>query len=299
MRWLLAPLRAIVFSLHVLLGVAIVLLIFPFAGQRRRNRINRLWSRTLIALSGARIVIGGAAISTELRDGIDTSRIGRLALANHVSWMDIFAINAVLPSRFVAKAEIGKWPLLGTLVSGGGTLYIERGRRHAVAAMNRLVREHLKLGETIVVFAEGTTTDGSDLLPFHSNLVAPAIDVGAPVWPIAIRYTERGRRSTAAAFIDQMGLLISLGRILTARSLKIEVTVLLPIATTDAPNRHAIARAAHDAIARHLELPSSRGRLETETGDKVDVRIARSDADLRKPSEAGYSSSTCDSSQSR
>ncbi len=127
------------------------------------------------------------------------------ALANHVSWLDIFAINAMLPSRFIAKAEIGKWPLLGVLVSRSGTLFIERGRRHAVAAMNKTVREHLKLGETIVVFAEGTTTDGSELLPFHSNVIAPALDVGAEIWPIAIRYTERGKRSAAAAFIDEMG----------------------------------------------------------------------------------------------
>ena len=143
--------------------------------------------------------------------------------------MDIFAINAILPSRFIAKAEIGKWPLLGLLVSGGGTLYIERGRRHAVAAMNKTVREHLKLGETIVVFAEGTTTDGSGLLPFHSNVIAPALDVDAEIWPIAIRYTERGKRSSAAAFIGEMGLFTSLAQILVADQLVVEVTLLPPI----------------------------------------------------------------------
>ena len=150
MRWLLAPFRAILFSAHVLLGVAIVLVIFPFAGQIARNRINRTWSRILITLCGARVVAVGVEAPLQLqRDGIDPGRTGRLALANHVSWMDIFAINAIIPSRFIAKAEIGKWPLLGLLVSGGGTLYIERGRRHAVAAMNKTVREHLKLGRTM------------------------------------------------------------------------------------------------------------------------------------------------------
>ena len=195
MQWLLAPFRAVVVSAHVLFGVVIVLVIFPFAGQIARNRINRMWSRVLIALCGARVVSSGNALPPSLqRDGIDPLTTGRLALANHVSWMDIFAINALIPSRFIAKAEIGQWPLLGTLVSGGGTLYIERGRRHAVAALNKTVREHLKLGETIVVFAEGTTTDGSELLPFQSNVIAPALDVDAAIWPIAIRYTERGKR---------------------------------------------------------------------------------------------------------
>ncbi len=256
MRWLLAPVRAMLLSLHVLIGVAIVVAIFPFAEQRLRNRINRSWSHILIRLCGARLIAGGAELTPELRrDGIDPTEPGRLALANHVSWMDIFAINAVLPSRFIAKAEIGKWPLLGVLVSGAGTLYIERGRRHAVAAMNRTVSQHLRHGETVVVFAEGTTTDGTQLLPFHSNLIAPAIDATAPVWPLAIRYTEAAQRSTAAAFIGEMGLLTSLVRVLVARQLAVEVSVLAPIATGDSSNRHVIARAAREAIARHLQLP--------------------------------------------
>ena len=254
MQWLLAPFRAVVVSAHVLFGVVIVLLIFRFAGQIARNRINRMWSRVLIALCGARVVSSGALPPSLQRDGIDPLTIGRLALANHVSWMDIFAINAVIPSRFIAKAEIGQWPLLGTLVSGGGTLYIERGRRHAVAALNKTVREHLKLGETIVVFAEGTTTDGSELLPFHSNVIAPALDVDAAIWPIAIGYTERGKRSSAAAFIGEMGLFTSLARVLVADQLVIEVAVLAPILSSDAANRHAIARAARASIAQHLRI---------------------------------------------
>jgi len=261
MQRLLAPFRALLFSAHVLLGVAIVLVIFPFAGQIARNRINSAWSRVLIALTGARVVASGVAISANLkRDGIDPLSTGRLALANHVSWMDIFAINAVIPSRFIAKAEIGQWPLLGMLVSGGGTLYIERGRRHAVAAMNKTVREHLKLGETIVVFAEGTTTDGSELLPFHANVIAPALDVDAAIWPIAIRYTERGKRSSAAAFIGEMGLFTSLARVLVADQLVVEVAVLAPILNSDAVNRHAIARAARTAIAQHLCITERRTR---------------------------------------
>ena len=267
-RWLLAPFRAAMFSAHVIFGVAIVLVIFPFAGQVVRNRINRVWSRVLIALAGARVTAVGVPIRSDLRrDGIDPLTVGRLALANHVSWMDIFAINAVLPSRFIAKAEIGKWPLLGVLVSGGGTLYIERGRRHAVAAMNKTVREHLKLGETIVVFAEGTTTDGSVLLPFHSNVIAPALDVDAAIWPVAIRYTERGKRSSAAAFIGEMGLLTSLAHVLVADQLVVEVAVLPPISKSHMADRHATARAARAAIAQQLgiagEPPADRHHTST------------------------------------
>jgi len=171
-----------------------------------------------------------------------------------VSWLDIFAINAVTPSSFIAKAEIGKWPLLGVLVSRGSTLFIERGRRHAVAELNRAVGERLQRGETIMVFPEGTTTDGSELLSFHSNVIAPALEVGAEIWPISIRYTELGERSKAAAYIGDMNLIASLGRVLVARQLVVEVSVLPPIGLADAPDRHSVARAARSAIAQNLGL---------------------------------------------
>jgi 1-acyl-sn-glycerol-3-phosphate acyltransferase len=252
-RWLLAPLRAVLVAMHVLLGIAIILLIFPWVGQSTRNHIKHRWSRTLIALSGARLIVSGQPINDTLRrTGIAPHALGRLVLANHISWMDIFAINAVMPARFVAKSEIRKWPLLGMLVTGGGTLYIERGRRHAVAALNHTVRDHLAGGEIVVVFAEGTTSDGSCVLPFHSNMIAPAIDLDAGVWPVAVRYTERGVRTRAAAFIDDAGLLKSFAQILVARQLAVEICVLPAIDPKVAPNRHALARLAHDAIAQHL-----------------------------------------------
>lgn len=257
MRFVLAPLRAVLFVLHVCAGLALVLCVFPLAGVPLRNRINRGWSRGLVALCGARILVDGAPIPEHLRStGVEPSGPGRLVLCNHISWIDVFAINATLPCRFVAKAEIGQWPLLGALATRSGTLYIERGRRHAVAAMNHQVRDHLRAGETIALFPEGTTTDGSALLPFHSNLLAPAVEIGAPVWPLALRYTEGGRRSDAAAFVGDTTILTSLVQTMTARRLTIHITVLPVIEVTRHENRHAVARAARAAIAGALALPA-------------------------------------------
>lgn len=256
MRFVLAPLRAVLFVLHVLAGLAIVLFVFPLCGWPLRNRINRAWSRTLVAVCGAQLLVDGVQIADRLREtGIEPGHLGRVVVANHVSWIDTFAMNAVLPCRFVAKSEIGHWPLLGILVTRAGTLYVERGRRHAVASINHAIRDHLKAGETIALFPEGTTCDGGVLLPFHSNLLAPAVEIGTPVWPLAIRYVEGSRRSGAAAFVGDMGLLTSLGRILIARGLRIHVTVLPPIEVAEHGNRHAVAREARAAIARELGLP--------------------------------------------
>jgi 1-acyl-sn-glycerol-3-phosphate acyltransferase len=261
-RFVFAPLRAALFVLHVFAGLAIVLLVFPLCGLPARNRINRAWSRVLVAVCGARIVVDGEPIPERIAaTGVEPWSPGRLVVSNHISWIDVFALNAALPCRFVAKAEIGRWPLLGPLVTRSGTLYIERGRRHAVASTNHSVRDHLKAGESVAIFPEGTTTDGRTLLPFHSNLLAPALEVGAPVWPIGIRYTDGGEPTDAAAFIGEMDLVTSLVKVLTARDLAIRITVLPAIPVEHHGNRHAVARAARAAIADALGIAiEERGR---------------------------------------
>jgi 1-acyl-sn-glycerol-3-phosphate acyltransferase len=253
---LLVPLRVAGLLTLLIAGLVIAGLAYPWLAQPRRNRITRRWSALLLAVCGARLSVCGDLPALLARSGMVPGQPGRLLLINHISWIDIFAVNAVLPSRFVAKAEIGRWPLLGTLVTLAGTLYIERGRRHAVHAVNHKVAEHLQLGESVALFPEGTTTDGSELLPFHSNLIAPVMEAGGQVWPVALRYTEDGRPSRAAAFIGDDTLVRSIWNILTARRLAIEVALLDPVAADGEthPTRHHVAQAARERIAAYLGI---------------------------------------------
>lgn len=256
MRRALAPLRIVALLAHIVAGLLLTTLAFPWLAQTARNRIVRGWSRVLLAICGVKLRASGRTLDDAIaRTGIEPGGSGRLLLANHISWIDVFAILACVPGRFVAKAEIGAWPLVGWLVTLVGTLYIERGRRHAVAAINHKVRDKLKAGETVAVFPEGTTTDGDRLLAFHSNLIAPAIEVGGEVWPVALRYTERGQRSTATAFVGDMALVNSLWNTLLARGLEVEVAFLSPLSARELGNRHRIAAAARAAIAQHLDVP--------------------------------------------
>ncbi|MFN9030618.1 MAG: lysophospholipid acyltransferase family protein [Betaproteobacteria bacterium] len=251
---LLAPLRLAVLLLHVLGGLLVAALVFPLLRQPARNRIIRLWSHNLLRIVGLRLVVRGEPIEPEVAaTGLAAWSSGRILLANHISWIDIFAINAAVPTRFIAKAEISRWPLVGALVSLAGTLYVERGRRHAVHAINQKVAERLKHGETIGVFPEGTTTDGSTLLPFHANLVQPALDAGAEIRPVALRYTQRGAPTLAAAYIGDDNLVSSLWRIVTAPALAVDVHWLAPLSTQQA-TRHAAGREAREAIAGALGL---------------------------------------------
>ena len=260
MRYALAPLRAVLLVLHILLGIAIAFVAFPLCRrQATRNRINHVWSRWVLRLCGARLRYRGPPLGDELAaTGITPASDGRLLLSNHVSWIDIFAINAVMPCRFVAKSEIVRWPVIGGMVAHSGTLFIERGRRRAVATVNEAVQGYLRSGENIGVFPEGTTTRGDRLLSFHSNLLAPAVATGCPVWPVGLRYTERGAFSDAAAFVGEMGLVTSLVNVLVADRLEIEVAFLPPLDAAAHANRHTIARAAHAALSAHfgwVEVP--------------------------------------------
>jgi len=264
MRYLLLPLRAVLLVLHTVIGIGIAFVAFRLCRtQAARNRINHWWSGWVVRLCGARLRYSGQPLADDLsRSGIVPGRIGRLLLSNHISWIDIFAINAVMPCRFVAKAELVRWPVIGGMLAHSGTLFIERGRRSAVATMNGIVQGHLQAGESIGVFPEGTTTRGDRLLTFHSNLLAPALETDCPVWPVGLRYTERGQFSDAAAFVGEMGLVTSLVRILLADDLEIEVAFLPPLDASAYQSRHALARAAQAALSAHFGFTKVENRVE-------------------------------------
>jgi 1-acyl-sn-glycerol-3-phosphate acyltransferase len=262
--YLIAPLRAVLLVPHILIGLGIAFIAFPLSrSQATRNRINHWWSRWVLRLCGVRLRVSGQPLSDELvNTGITSGSNGRLILSNHISWIDIFSINAAMPCRFVAKAEIVRWPIIGGMVAHSGTLFIERGKRRAVATVNEAVQGHLRAGESIGIFPEGTTTRGDRLLPFHSNLLAPALEVGCPVWPVGLRYTERGQFSDAAAFVGDMGLAASIAKVLVADDLEIEVAFLPALEAAAYENRHTLARAAHAALSAHFGLVDEPERSE-------------------------------------
>jgi 1-acyl-sn-glycerol-3-phosphate acyltransferase len=103
--------------------------------------------------------------------------------ANHVSWLDIFALSAAWPTRFVAKSEIRDWPAAGWIAERAGTLFIRRERKRDIARIHEQIHEVLERGDCVGLFPEGTTSEGDTLLKFHASLFEPAIANGARVHP--------------------------------------------------------------------------------------------------------------------
>ncbi|MBM3117711.1 lysophospholipid acyltransferase family protein [Jeongeupia naejangsanensis] len=178
-----------------------------------------------------------------------------LLLSNHISWLDIFVLNAVTVSQFVAKSEIRNWPLIGRLCCGARTLFIERERRRDTARVNGAILHSLQQGECVAIFPEGTTSDGASILPFRSSLLQAAIDADATIQPVYLRYTNsKGQRCCAAAYVDEISFGESLWRILGHRGLTVELSFLAPFSAGENDRRaltqfvQSRIQAAHQAF---------------------------------------------------
>jgi 1-acyl-sn-glycerol-3-phosphate acyltransferase len=118
-----------------------------------------------------------------------------LLVANHISWLDILVMHAARYCRFVSKADVMHWPLIGILATGGGTIYIERASRRDALRVVHHVAESLKRGDVVAVFPEGTTSEGAELLPFHANLIQAAVSANAPAQPVALSFIDTSTRA--------------------------------------------------------------------------------------------------------
>ncbi|SPE33733.1 1-acyl-sn-glycerol-3-phosphate acyltransferase [Burkholderiales bacterium] len=245
----LAPLAFAFIVAHILWGMLVALVLFPLLPSGANDALVKFWSRILLVALGIRLELQR---DPEAAD-IDATR-GALLLINHVSWVDVFVVAAVTPARFVAKSEIARWPVLGRFAVAVGTVFVERGRRHAVAHVNHTVTARLRAGQSIGIFPEGTTTDGSRLLVFHANLVQAALAAPAPVIPLGLQYRQDGLPSTAAAYIGDTNLGQSLWRILLAPRLTARLH-WLPAVPCEGRTRQAIAGRAREAIGAALALP--------------------------------------------
>ena len=236
-------------TVHVIEALMTAVLVFPWLGVPNKQRLIRRWSQRLLRMLNVEARVHGLP---------DHGLPGNLLIvANHISWLDIFVLDTLQPARFIAKAELRRWPVVGRLAVGVGPLFIDRGRRHDTHKVNRHAADVLARGDVVAVFPEGTTTDGKDVLPFHGSLLQPIVDAGGHVQPIAIRYrTAKGEPSVAPAYVGDTNLLESFWHLTGARNLVVELHVAAPLAA-HARHRRELSRAAEAAIRAALASPAS------------------------------------------
>lgn len=230
---------------HLLGGLFLVAFIFPFCGLERQRRVRHTWSQRLLTLFGFILNIEGTL----------PQRAGLIA-ANHVSWIDVFAVNALTPVAFVSKDDVVHWPIIGTLARHNETIFLQRGSRGHAHTIGRDMANRLESGNWLAVFPEGTTTDGTHLHPFHAALLQPAIDADVPVTPVALSYEDTaGNRSPLPAYTGDTSLWESFCAILSARRLVVRLTIGEPIqigAGTGNQGRKQLAHRLHTVIEKML-----------------------------------------------
>ena len=224
---------------------------FDFPGatvQERQARIT-CWAREMLAALGLSYQAKG-------QERVSSSV---LLVANHISWVDILALMATGPCRFVSKAQVHHWPMVGAMAAGAGTLFIEReSPRDAMRVMHQMAQV-LEEGDTVAVFPEGTTSTGETVMSFHANLFQAAIAAHAQIQPLALAYFDGTGRNCSAevAFVGNDNMLHSLRKVLMTRGLSVQVLC-------GSPSKHEGRGRRQWANAAHLQVKALHGQMQGE-----------------------------------
>ncbi|GAA1169406.1 1-acyl-sn-glycerol-3-phosphate acyltransferase [Kitasatospora gansuensis] len=227
----------------LLAGIAVVVLTRGWGRvPRLRDGLLRLWTRSVLAGMGVRLrVVGTPAPGAVLR------------VANHISWLDIVLFTAVRPGPMLAKTEVRSWPVVGALTGLGGTVFIDRDRLRQLPGTVREMAAVLRSGRPVTAFPEGSTWCGAAGGRFRPAAFQAAIDAGAPVQPVTIRYQlPDGRLCTAPAYVGDDELLPSIRRLLGTRGVVAELVFHSPMPTNNGTDRRLLARRAQAAVGSHL-----------------------------------------------
>jgi 1-acyl-sn-glycerol-3-phosphate acyltransferase len=242
---------------HAFVAFLILRFLFPRATPARRRRLVGWWSGRLMRILNVRTLVTGA---------LPVAGVPTLIVANHVSWLDIFLISSVEPTRFIARSEIRDWPLAGWIVEKAGTLFIRRAGRRDLARINERAHAALAAGDCVGLFPEGGTSEGDRLQKFHSSLFEPALAIEARVYPVAIRYEHAdGSLCRAASFYGEISFMQSLALIVRQREIVSRIA-FAPAIETAGMERREVSRIAEGRIATLLGLDAA-GRQPGTTRD--------------------------------
>ncbi|GAB7543312.1 lysophospholipid acyltransferase family protein [Cupriavidus sp. 8B] len=278
-------LRKTALILHLLRGLVTCAVLFPWLGVESRQWHIRRWSRRLLGICGVTVEVQG------LEPGQAPPR-GAMVVCNHISWLDIYVINCWQPVRFVAKSEIRDWPVIGWLCGQTGTIFIERARKRDAHRVLHAITDVMLQGDLVCVFPEGTTTDGSSVLPFHANLMQAPISGGLPVQPVGLAYLDAatGQPTAAPAYIGDLTLLQTLDSILRAPPI-IARLCFAPALTATSASRRELAEAAREVVT-HLSQGAQQhaaelaGRVNGGAGNEPAFREAGEATDSPAPAAA-------------
>src|SRR5437762_521245 len=231
--------RAFAVGFFSLVALAEISVTIPFVGRSERLHARtgwlHRWSRFACRVLGIRVTTRGSMPQSGL------------LVCNHLSCLDVVVLSSIGRWVFVAKRDVAAWPLFGWLAHAAGTIFVDRERRLASVDVVDRVREAIAGGSLVVLFPEGTSSDGSTVLPFKSSLLESAVQVGCPVGTAAIAYSlDHGSVADEVCYWRDMTLLPHLVNLFFKREVRSKCSFSDPKIRVG--DRKQIARALHDEV---------------------------------------------------
>jgi 1-acyl-sn-glycerol-3-phosphate acyltransferase len=222
---------------------------FPRLSRERKLEEIRNWSQKTLDVLGIQVIH-----ETPLQHTHQESP-PRLLVANHVSWVDALIIQTIQPSIFVAKAEVKSWPIVGSIATGCGVVFVNRGSASSARHMVDELSSALHQGYCVAGFPEGTSSEGRSVKIFHGNLFETAIHHNIQVQPLAIRYTNplTGALCMKAAFIGDIGFVQSLHQVISSKGIQAKVQ-LCEVLSPEGHTRRTLAHLSQRSVSSQLEL---------------------------------------------
>ena len=241
------PVKLLGIALQFGRGAWIVAVRFPAWPKAQRLQAIQRWASQLLAI-----------LEIEVHSNqLPQTGFAGLVVSNHLSWLDILVLQSLMPGSFVAKKEVRQWPVVGYLAQACATIFVDRSSPRSARSMVDDTAAAIAQGYAVVVFPEGTSSNGQALGDFHANIFESAIRAQAPVQLLSLQYVDRTTGSAAAAahFIDDMTLMASLKDVMASSSIQARVHIG-DCLSADGHTRKSLALQAHQRIRAHLCTPA-------------------------------------------
>ena len=215
-----------------------------YINDKPKKRYIKSWSKRLLSILKIHL-----EINQDLNKLLSNKHF--LIVSNHISWLDIFLINSLVPISFLSKGDVESWPLIGKLTKCADTIYIKRGNKKSLTMASNQIEKKLNKMDSVYFFPEGFATDGSRLLPFKSNFFQTAINCNINILPLLIRYTSDGKFTSSPSYEADISLARSMWALIKVKNLTAHISVL-PL-VSNKKNRKFVANEAHQKIYKALE----------------------------------------------
>lgn len=211
--------------------------------DRALHRVARHWFRCVVRVMGVHQDVQGRPVPG-----------AALVVANHVSWLDIAVLGSHVGAGFVSKSEVARWPVVGWLAREGGTLFIHRGKHDSAEHIAHDMTARLASGGRVLLFPEGTTSDGTEVRRFKNRLFQPALHANVPVQPVALRYHRGHDRVDPVVYIEGVTLVGSALGVLRRRRTEVSLAWCKPVELGGRERRDIAADAERRVVAAHASL---------------------------------------------